>query len=103
MAANIEGNDLSTGDSVFEFIGSGPPKDTELHRYVFLLFKQKDGKISFDAPFTSDHSAEGRPSTSTRDLISKYNLELIAGNFYQAQYDDYVPILHAQLFVKPTA
>jgi hypothetical protein len=38
------------------------------------------------------------PSNShTRELIKKYNLELVAGNFYQAQFDDYVPILQAQL------
>lgn len=36
--------------------------------------------------------------TNTREFAKKYNLgNPIAGNFYQAQYDDYVPILHAQL------
>jgi phosphatidylethanolamine-binding protein len=98
---NIEGNDLSSGEKAFEFIGSGPPKDTGLHRYVFLLFKQPNGKIEYDAPHVSDHSAQGRPSTSTRKLISDFDLKLVAGNFYQAEYDDYVPILHAQLAGKP--
>lgn len=97
LTINIEGNDLNSGESIFQYIGSGPPKDTGLHRYVFLLFKQPTGKIEFDSPFVSDHSALGRPSTSTKDLIKKFDLKLVAGNFYQAEYDDYVPILHEQL------
>ena len=68
-----------------------------MHRYVFLVFKQAKGKIDFDGPYVSDHSPLGRPSTSTRDLIDKYNLELVAANFYEAEYDDYVPTVHFQL------
>lgn len=37
---NIPGNDISKGDTLAEYVGSGPPKDTGLHRYVFLIFKQ---------------------------------------------------------------
>ena len=62
-----------------------------------MVFKQPAGKISFDGPYVSDHSSLGRSSTSTRDLVNKYQLELVAANFYQAEYDDYVPILHTQL------
>lgn len=97
LTVNIPGNDISNGETIWEYIGSGPPKDTGLHRYVFLLFKQPKGKIDFDGPYVSDHSSLGRPSTSTRDLIKKFNLELKAANFYEAEYDDYVPTLHSQL------
>lgn len=97
LTVNIEGSDLSTGESIFQYIGSGPPKDTGLHRYVFILFKQPNGKNEFDSPYVSDHSPLGRPSTSTRDLMKKYNLIPVAGNFYEAEFDDYVPLLHAQL------
>jgi len=68
-----------------------------LHRYVFLVFKQSKGKIDFDGPYVSNHSPLGRPSTSTRDLIEKYDLELAAANFYEAEYDDYVPTVQFQL------
>lgn len=97
LTVNIQGSDLSSGESIFQYIGSGPPEKTGLHRYVFLLFKQSNGKITFDSPYVSDHSALGRPSSSTRDLITKNDLKLVAGNFYQAEYDDYVPTLHSQL------
>lgn len=44
---NIPGNDVSKGQTLFGFIGSGPPFDTGLHRYVFLIYKQ-NGKLDFD-------------------------------------------------------
>lgn len=45
---NIAGTDINNGDTVFDYIGSGPPEGTGLHRYVFLLFKQADGKVQVD-------------------------------------------------------
>ncbi|CAG9801640.1 unnamed protein product [Chironomus riparius] len=97
LVVNIPGNDIENGETVIEYIGSGPPKDTGLHRYVFLVFKQSKGKIDFDGPYVSNHSPLSRPSTSTRDLIDKYDLELVAANFFEAEYDDYVPTVHFQL------
>jgi phosphatidylethanolamine-binding protein len=101
LVVNIKGKNMNSGKQAFEYIGSGPPKDTGLHRYVFLLFKQSNGKIDFDARRVTDRSLDGRLSTSTRQLISDFNLQLVAGNFYQAEYDDYVPILYEQLSGKP--
>lgn len=46
---NIPGNKVDEGETLFDYIGSGPPKDTGLHRYVFILFKQP-GKLEFDEP-----------------------------------------------------
>lgn len=45
---NIPGTDLNKGDALFDYIGSGPPEGTGLHRYVFLLFKQHDGQVQTD-------------------------------------------------------
>lgn len=47
MVGNILGNDLSTGDVFTEYVGSGPPKDSGLHRYIFLVYEQKD-KLQFE-------------------------------------------------------
>lgn len=58
LAVNIAGSDLSSGETVFQFIGSGPPQGTGLHRYVFLLFKQPKGKVENTATLVSDHSAQ---------------------------------------------
>lgn len=44
---NIPGNSTDKGETVFDYIGAGPPKDTGLHRYIFLVYKQPNGKIEY--------------------------------------------------------
>lgn len=90
LVTNIHGSDLSTGEHITEFAGSGPPKDTGLHRYIFLLFKHPN-KIEFDIPKTSNTSRCHRLKFNTKNFTKKYNLgDPLAGNFYQAQWDSYV-------------
>lgn len=50
---NIPGNKVTEGKTLFEFIGSGPRKDTGLHRYVILVYKQP-GKLNFDEKTVSN-------------------------------------------------
>ncbi|XP_037814421.1 protein D3-like isoform X2 [Lucilia sericata] len=97
LVANIPGNKIDQGEVVAAYVGSGPPKGTGLHRYIFLLYKQP-GKIDIDEPHVANNSRRNRPNFKAAKFAEKYNLGApVAGNFYQAQYDDYVPILHAQL------
>lgn len=42
---NIPGDAIEQGETIFDYIGAGPPKDTGLHRYIFLVYKQPNGKI----------------------------------------------------------
>lgn len=52
---NIPGKNVDKGETIVEFIGSGPPQNTGLHRYIFLVFKQKTGKVNVaDEPRTSN-------------------------------------------------
>ena len=46
LVVNIPGCDVSQGEVQLEYVGSGPPKGTKLHRYVFLAYKQA-GRISY--------------------------------------------------------
>lgn len=94
---NIPGSDVSKGQVLSEYVGSGPPKGTGLHRYVFLLFKQS-GKLSFSEQHLTNRSGGGRGSQSVSKFATKYQLgDPVAGNFYQAEWDDYVPKLYEQL------
>lgn len=78
-------------------MGSGPPKGSGLHRYVFLVYKQP-GLLAFDENPISNHSAVGRDKFSVKKFADKYKLgDPIAANMYQAEYDDYVPILYKQI------
>ena len=48
------------------YVGSGPPKDTSLHRYVFLVYKQH-GKQDFSSVHhLSSHTAKNREKFSAR-------------------------------------
>lgn len=68
-----------------------------LHRYVFLVFKQP-AKINFTVERLSNTSSERRAHFSVRKFSFRNKLGApIAGNFFQAQWDDYVPILHNQI------
>lgn len=94
---NVPGSDLSQGDTLADYIGSGPPEGSGLHRYVFLLYKQP-GKLNVDTEKRiSKRSRDGRLHFSIQKFADKYGLGVpVGGNMYQAQYDDYVPKLRAQ-------
>ncbi|XP_038217414.1 protein D2-like isoform X2 [Zerene cesonia] len=97
LVGNVPGQNVAGGETLSAYIGSGPPEGTGLHRYVFLVYKQP-GKLSFDEPRLPNTSGDKRGGFSIAKFAEKYNLgDPIAGNFYQAEYDDYVPILYKQL------
>lgn len=50
LIMNILNSDIKSGDEIVEYRGSGPPKDTGLHRYIFLIFKQPTGIIQHSEP-----------------------------------------------------
>ncbi|KAL7642798.1 UNVERIFIED_CONTAM: hypothetical protein RMT77_006086 [Armadillidium vulgare] len=96
LVGNIPGSDVSKGETLSQYVGSGPPKGTGLHRYVYLVYKQP-GKLTFDEPRLTNTSGDNRAKFSAKKFAAKYKLDLIAGNFYQAQYDSYVDKLYEQL------
>ncbi|XP_052764837.1 protein D2-like [Mya arenaria] len=98
LVTNVPGCRIEDGDERTAYIGSGAPKGTGLHRYVFLLYKQPSGKIDFsDVDKIPNSSAEGRRKHSARKFAASHSLELVAGNFFLAEYDESVPDLHRQL------
>jgi len=97
LVVNIPGNDVAKGLTLSEYVGSGPPKGTGLHRYVYLVYKQQTS-LSPDEKRLTNRSGEGRGCFKVRDFAKKYALgEPVAGNMFQAQWDDYVPKLYEQL------
>ncbi|XP_062562284.1 protein D3-like [Armigeres subalbatus] len=97
VVVNVPESDVAAGETVAEYIGSAPPQNSGLHRYVFLVYKQTDGKVQFDEPKLSNRNPN-RGKFRVAEFAEKYHLgSPIAGNFYQAQYDDYVPQVYASL------
>lgn len=94
LVVNIPGDKVSEGEVRSEYIGAGPPEGTGLHRYVFLVMKQR-AKLSFaDIPVQKNTSPKGRNNFNTKAFIQKYTLRLTHGNFCKAEWDDYVPTLY---------
>jgi len=95
---NIPGKDVSAGEVLTEYVGSGPPKGTNLHRYVFLVYKQKSGRQQFTEKHLTNRSGDGRGKQSVSKFAAAHSLgDPVAGNYYQAEWDDYVPKLYEQL------
>jgi len=64
---------------------------------VFLLYKQT-GQLTFDETRLTNRSGDGRAKQQVAKFAEKYHLgDPVAGNFYQAEWDDYVPRLYEQL------
>ena len=49
----MKGNDISNGTVLSDYVGSGPPKGTGLHRYVWLVYEQ-EGPLKCDEPILSN-------------------------------------------------
>jgi len=98
LVVNIPGNDVKKGETLSEYVGSGPPKGTGLHRYVYLIYKQP-GKIETgNLRKLTNKSGDHRGKFSIAKFAKDHNLgNPVAGNLYQAQWDDYVPTLYKQL------
>ena len=97
LVSNIPGGDLSKGETIAEYIGSGPGKDTGLHRYVLLAYKQP-GKLTIEEARISNKERTGRSAFSIRNFTAKYKMgDPVAGNMFRAQYDDYVLTIRKQL------
>lgn len=98
LVGNIFGGDMNKSEVLSDYIGSGPPKGTGLHRYVFLLYKQPEKCDFSKIPKLPNNSGDKRGKFSIAKFAQQFKLGTpVAGNFYVAKYDDYVPKLYAKL------
>uniref|UniRef100_A0A1L8DQ58 Putative phosphatidylethanolamine-binding protein n=1 Tax=Nyssomyia neivai TaxID=330878 RepID=A0A1L8DQ58_9DIPT len=97
QVVNIPGKKVDKGEIIAEYIGSGPPEGSGLHRYIVLVFLQPRGKIDFSQEEKSYYwMVMNRYGFSAEEFANKYSLKLLGGNLFEAKYDDYVPILYSQ-------
>lgn len=68
-----------------------------MHRYVFMLFAQQNGKID-NENFIARNSMENRSNFSTRKFIEKFSLKPIGGNFFTSEFDSFVPVIYQETF-----
>jgi len=96
LMVNIPGHGFG-GRHLAPYIGSGPPQETGIHRYTFLIFEEGNTPKDYKgiAPFDPVEVArrvywnfveDGKPWT-LRGFMNWAKLgEPVAANFYQAQY-----------------
>eukprot|EP01083_Nonionella_stella_P142479 440932_1 len=87
---NVNGKfifDVPSGETLVEYVGAKPPKNTGLHRYVLLVYEQTD-KIDINkcGQDKLGKKGKGRALWSARKFAKNNNMKvLVAGNFFQAQ------------------
>ncbi|CAH1250899.1 PEBP1 [Branchiostoma lanceolatum] len=100
LVGNIPGNDVRRGDVISEYISPIPLVGTGLHRYVILVYKQTK-RLDFDEPRQTSITARGRGLWKVRAFAEKYELgDPVAGNFFEAEWDKWVPKVYDQLATK---
>ncbi|PIC23252.1 hypothetical protein B9Z55_017017 [Caenorhabditis nigoni] len=98
LVVNIPGNEIAKGDTLSEYVGAGPPPKTGLHRYVYLIYKQAGRIEDKEHGKLTNTSGDKRGGWKAATFVEKHGLGApVAGNLFQAEYDDYVPILYKQL------
>lgn len=53
LIVNIPDNSVNDGLAVAQYLGSGAPDGSGLHRYTFLVFRQPD-RIDYDGPIITN-------------------------------------------------
>ncbi|CAK9824841.1 OV-16 antigen [Anthophora retusa] len=98
LVGNIPEENIAKGEVLAEYVGPAPPKGSGKHRYVFLLYKQNQGAITFDERRLSTRDGPQRKRFNVKKFAEKYSLEgPIAGNFMRVEYDDNVPTYAKEL------
>uniref|UniRef100_A0A1Q3FBQ5 Putative brother of ft and tfl1 n=1 Tax=Culex tarsalis TaxID=7177 RepID=A0A1Q3FBQ5_CULTA len=97
IVGNIPGKHVEQGEVLFEYLPTFPRSGTGFHRYIFLLYQQYCRNDYSEVPRVSRKNRTPRLCFSTRDFARRYSLgHPIAGNFFIAQFDEYVPVILAQ-------
>ncbi|KAM4052663.1 phosphatidylethanolamine-binding protein 1-like [Anomaloglossus baeobatrachus] len=97
LLVNMKGNDINSGCVLSDYVGAGPPKGTGLHRYVWLVYEQKE-HLNCNEKVLTNRSGQHRGTFKVLSFRQKYGLgSPVAGSCFQAEWDDYVPKLYEQL------
>jgi len=100
-AVNVTGSEISADSDVnvaLQYAGPGPPCNSGLHRYVWLVYSQA-GEV--DASELSAY-LEGRGGKKTDAWCKEKGMTLVGANYYEAEWDEEVDNNHKAIaFVPP--
>ncbi|UYV62204.1 MRPL38 [Cordylochernes scorpioides] len=103
LVANIKGGDLSTGETIVDYLRPIPYLGTGYHRYIFVLYKQ-DGRLDF-SQYKKEQPCLNLPDRTfkTYDFYKSHQQELTPASlaFFQSVWDTSVKdFLHHTLKMK---
>lgn len=75
----------NNGSTGIDYMGPGPPPNTGLHRYVFLLYKQNGPSSGFTQIKDRPNWGYGTPATGVEKWATENNLTLLAANYFVSQ------------------
>lgn len=91
-------NANSCGDVALEYAGPAPPYNSGLHRYVWLIYSQKEEMDT--EPLTK--YLDGRGAKKVNTWAKDNGLKLVAANLFEAEWDEHCDAAHTALdFVPP--
>lgn len=77
---------------MLEYVPPHPARGSNLHRYVFVLFEQKEPTIRVEnAPTLADRFR------STKDFAEKYALKPVSFAFFRSQWDTSVSDVYKEV------
>lgn len=92
MVVNVPGNAVEQGQVLADWIPPVPPKETGVHRYIWLLLEQP-GKTNFKE--TPRPSSDFNRVYRFDQFISQYKLKPVGLCFHRTQFDQDVADLYA--------
>ncbi|CAG2110105.1 unnamed protein product, partial [Medioppia subpectinata] len=87
LVVNIPDANITAGDILAGFIGSGPGKGSGLHRYITLIYKQTN---RIEGLVRNDTIPSRLGFNMTKFALDHKLGEPVSGNFYHSQWDTYV-------------
>ena len=86
IVVNIPGDNIEQGNVICKYSGPEPPKNSGLHRYIFLVYQQANGQQQFNKTYPDKGTSLSRSKFNVNKFIKQYQCEkLIAANFFLSE------------------
>lgn len=93
---------IAAGEEAVAYTGPGAPYGSGTHRYVVMIFEQKDGAVDSALKASAAAMAEGRGGKKTFAWASVHGMKLVATGAWETEWDASCDVVHASLgFVPP--
>ena len=88
LVVNIPGGRVSQGNVIAEFQPPSSSLSSGMHRYAVVALAQPDAILYGLEPFSAGYcDFTGRENFKMNDLMTTFNLDIVAGNFFKMEND----------------